>query len=333
MTDSGPTVGELAEDELIARFAPLLPQGDALVPTGDDAAVVELSDPRVTITTDALVEGAHFRLDWSTGADVGWRAIMQNAPDVAAMGAVPVGFVVSLVMPAHLPVRWVEDLARGMAEACEALHAATGRACGVVGGDLAGGPAVVVAVTAFGDLAGRPAVLRSGARAEDVLAHAGTLGRSAAGLALLDAALDGEGLAREAIATYRRPRPPIGRALAAAGAGAHAMMDVSDGLVRDAARIARASGVAIDLEPPEADEVVTAVAARLERDSSDWVLGGGEDHGFLAAFAEGELLPEGFTAVGRVLGGPPGIVTVHSAPPSVRGWDHFGGAGRESVSR
>ncbi|HHW83979.1 MAG TPA: thiamine-phosphate kinase, partial [Actinomycetales bacterium] len=143
-----PTVADLSEDQLLSRFAPLLPQGGALVPTGDDAAVLALTDPRVVVTTDALVEGAHFRREWSTGADVGWRAIMQNAPDVAAMGAAPVGFVVSLVMPGDLPVSWVVGLATGMAEACREITHLTGRACGVVGGDLAGGPTVVVSVTA-----------------------------------------------------------------------------------------------------------------------------------------------------------------------------------------
>lgn len=319
------TVGELTEDRLIARFAPLLPQGGALVPTGDDAAVVDLTDPRVTVTTDALVEGAHFRSDWSSGEDVGWRAIMQNAPDVAAMGAVPVGFVVSLVMPPDLPVAWVEGLARGMAEACRRAEALTGRACGVVGGDLAGGPAVVVAVTAFGDQAGRRPVLRSGARPGDVLAHAGTLGRSAAGLALLVAGEDdGDAAASEAIGTYRRPAPPLDLALAAADAGAGAMMDVSDGLVRDAGRIARASGVAIDLDPTgRVDSLVRAVAGRLGADPEAWVLGGGEDHGFLAAFPPECPLPAGFVPVGRVLEGPAGHVTVRGAAPSVEGWDHF----------
>lgn len=324
MTDSAPTVGDLSEDALIARFAPLLPQGEALVPTGDDAAVVALTHPSVTVTTDALVEGAHFRRDWSSGADVGWRAVMQNAPDVAAMGAVPVGFVVSLVMPPDLPAQWVEDLARGMAEACCELERLTGRPSGVVGGDLASGPGVVVAVTAFGDLGGREPVLRSGARPGDVLAHAGTLGRSAAGLALLLAGHDGEGPGREAIATYRRPRPPIDRALAAAAAGASAMMDVSDGLVRDAARIARASGVAIDLSEPALDDLVVAVAAELSLDAREWVLGGGEDHGFLAAFPPDSALPAGFIPVGTVSGGAPDV-TVAGRQPSVRGFDHFGG--------
>ncbi|MDO5495089.1 MAG: thiamine-phosphate kinase [bacterium] len=328
-TRGGPPtlVKDLTEEELIARFAPLLPQGGALVPTGDDAAVLALADPRVVVTTDALVEGAHFRREWSSGADVGWRAIMQNAPDVAAMGATPVGFVVSLVVPGDLEADWVVGLAEGMAEACREVSSRTGRPCGVVGGDLAGGPAVVVAVTAFGDLGAAAPVLRSGARPGDTVAHVGTLGRSAAGLALLlsgddDAArLPSSG--GSAVGTYLRPQPPLEAALAAAGA-ASAMMDVSDGLVRDGGRIARASGVRLELSSEGlVDEVVSEVAERLGADPLAWVLGGGEDHGFLATFPRGVELPAGFRVIGRVAEGAG--VLVDAAPPPVAGWDHFGG--------
>lgn len=331
MTSSGGTtpgalVRDLTEEQLLARFTPLLPQGGALVPTGDDAAVLALDDPRVTVTTDALVEGAHFRRDWSSGVDVGWRAIMQNAPDVASMGAAPAGFVVSFVMPGDLPVAWVVELAEGMAAACAEVTRLTGRPCGVVGGDLAGGPVVVVAVTAFGDLGGRAPVLRSGARPGDVLAHAGTLGRSAAGLALLMSDDDAGRLTSSssvAVGTYLRPGPPLGAALAAGGA-ASAMMDVSDGLVRDGGRIARASGVRLELSSEGlVDEVVAGVAEELGMDPLRWVLGGGEDHGFLAAFPPHAAIPDGFRRIGRVVEGSG--VTVDGKAPPVAGWDHFAG--------
>lgn len=320
-------VSDLTEDELIASFVPLLSQAGALVPTGDDAAVLRLADPRVAVTTDVLVENVHFSRDWSTGYDLGWRAIMQNAPDLAAMGATPSGFVVAVVLPGDLPASWPVDLARGMGDACAAVGVLTGRECGVVGGDLAAGPLVVVSVSAFGELRGDGPVLRSGACAGDVLAHAGTLGRSAAGLALLRAGITpGESAElAAAVATYLRPTPPLGAALAAAAGGARAMIDVSDGLVLDSSRLARASGVAIDLAPPLAaaavDPVVLAAAQRLGMDPEPWILGGGEDHGFLAAFPPGTPLPAGFRAVGQVLEG--GGVTVGGAVPRTTGWDHF----------
>ncbi|WP_233571871.1 thiamine-phosphate kinase, partial [Cellulomonas triticagri] len=178
----GPVVADLTEGELLARIFPLLPAGGAtLVGPGDDAAVLDAPDGRYVVSTDVLVQDRHFRLAWSEGEDVGWRAAMQNLADAAAMGARPTALVVSLVMPGGLPVTWVEGLARGLAAACATVGA------GVVGGDLSGGDAVVVAVTVHGDLAGVAPVLRSGARPGDVLALAGTVGRSAAGLALLDA--------------------------------------------------------------------------------------------------------------------------------------------------
>src|SRR5665647_2014197 len=118
--------------------------------------------------------------DRSDGVDVGWRAAVQNLADVAAMGARPTALLVALVVPQTLPVRWAVDLASGLAQACPP-------GVGVVGGDLSGGTELVVSVTALGDLEGRAPVRRSGARAGDVVAHAGVRGRSAAGYALLAA--------------------------------------------------------------------------------------------------------------------------------------------------
>ena len=237
----GPLVAELSEDALLARIFPLLPLGaDTHVPPGDDAAVVAAPDGRFVVTTDVLVEDRHFRRAWSSGEDVGRRAAVQNLADVAAMGARPTSLVVALVIPGDLPVSWVEGLARGLAAECAPLGV------GVVGGDLSGGPVVVVAVTAHGDLAGLAPVLRSGARPGDVVAHAGVAGWSAAGLALLDAGRPE--LDAVLVDAHRRPVAPLAAGPVAARAGATAMLDVSDGLLRDAGRIARASGVRIDLD-------------------------------------------------------------------------------------
>lgn len=321
----GPTVADLSEDELLARIFPHLPAGDrTLLGPGDDAAVLAAPDGRFVVSTDVLVEDRHFRLRWSDGEDVGWRAAVQNLADVAAMGARPTALVVSLVVPGHLPVAWVEGLARGLGAACRTVGA------GVVGGDLSGGDAVVVAVTVHGDLGGREAVLRSGARAGDVLALAGTVGRSAAGLALLDAGRPE--VDPDAVGVYRRPQPPLACGPEAARAGATAMLDVSDGLLRDAARIAVASGVVLDLDDPHralADDLAALrdAATALDADPLAWVLGGGEDHGLLAAFPAGAV-PAGFRAVGRVrepgTGAPAGTVLVAGRPPhTVPGWEHF----------
>ena len=179
---SGPVVADLGEAGILARITPLLPSGrDVLVGPGDDCAVLAAPDGRYCVSTDVLVEGRHFRTDWSSGFDVGARAAAQNLADIAAMGARPVALVACLVLPGATPVDWVVDLARGMALRCREAGAA------IVGGDLSAGEGLVVAVTVHGDLRGRAPVLRSGARAGEALVLAGAPGRSAAGLALLEA--------------------------------------------------------------------------------------------------------------------------------------------------
>lgn len=332
-----PTVADLGEDALLARLFPLLPAGAATVlGPGDDAAVLAAPDTRVVVTTDVLVEGRHFRLDWSSGEDVGRRAAVQNLADVAAMGAVPTGLVVALVVPPSTPVAWVEGLARGLAAACPA-------GAGVVGGDLSGGERVVVSVTAFGDLEGRAPVLRSGARPGDVVAHAGSRGRSAAGYAWLAdgravpepvpaGATGADAAVLSAVLGYRRPVSPLDAGPAAADAGATAMLDVSDGLLRDAGRLARASGVVVHLDTPEAAfaedlAALEPVARALGAHARTWVLAGGEDHGLLATFPPGVPLPAPFSGIGVVAGPgevPAGTVTVGGqVPTGPVGWDHF----------
>lgn len=321
-------VRDVSETELLAQIFPLLPDGPAtLVGPGDDAAVVRAPDGRFVVSTDVLVEDRHFRRAWSTGYDVGWRAAMQNLADCAAMGARTTSLVVALVIPDDLEVSWVVDLARGLAAAC-ASHGAV-----VVGGDLSSGSGVVVAVTVHGDLEGRAPVLRSGARPGDVVACAGVLGRSAAGLALLEAGLGAHDTGL--VTAFLRPDPPLDAGVAASVGGATAMLDVSDGLLRDAGRIAAASRVHIDLDDP-VEALRTDVAdlrpacEALSVGPVPWLLTGGEDHAMLATFPSGTRLPLGFRPVGRVHPRPDdgaALVTVGGEEPSVAGagWDHFAG--------
>ncbi|SDQ75456.1 thiamine-phosphate kinase [Quadrisphaera sp. DSM 44207] len=324
----GPRVAGLGEAGLLARLLPLLPAGPAaLLGPGDDAALVAAPDARVVATTDVLVEGRDFRRDWSGGADVGWKAAAQNLADVAAMGAVPTGLLVALAVPQDLPAAWAEDLARGLAACC--ARAGTG----VVGGDLSAASEVVVAVTALGDLQGRPPVRRDGARAGDVLALAGPVGRSAAGLDLLLAGR--EDLAPDLVAAHRRPTPPLEAGPAAARAGASAMLDVSDGLGQDLGRLAAASGVHVDVD----DAAVRQLAADLlpaagglagERGGPGlarrWVLAGGEDHALVAAFPASASPPAPFRRLGRVVPARtdrPALTVGGAADAVLGGWDHF----------
>ncbi|MEU4574505.1 MULTISPECIES: thiamine-phosphate kinase [Nonomuraea] len=319
------TVGELGEFGVVARIAARLPQGAAvLLGPGDDAAMVSAPDGRVVVSTDLLIEGRHFRRHWSSGYDVGRKAAAQNLADVAAMGAVPTSIVVGLGMPADLPLTWLDGLTDGFREECALVGAS------VAGGDVTRCDLVVIGVTALGDLQGRAPVTRAAARPGHVVAVAGRLGYSAAGLALLEAgrATGGEQAEREprwgdVVAGHRRPSPPYACGPEAARLGASAMLDVSDGLLQDLGHVAAASGVRVELDPgalPVA-EPVAAAAKELGADPLDWVLTGGEDHALAATFPPDVRLPASWQVVGRVVEGEGVGVTGRETGPG--GWDHF----------
>jgi thiamine-monophosphate kinase len=311
------SVAELGEFGLIARITAgrALPPGTVLGP-GDDAAVIIAADGRVVVTTDVLVEGVHFRLDWSTPHQVGRKAVAANLADVAAMGAMPTALLVGLAMPGRTPVPTVDDLVAGMWE--EAGQAGVG----IVGGDVVSCTELVVSVTALGDLQGRAPVTRSGARPGDVLGLCGRLGWSAAGLAVLRRGLHAP---LAVLGAHRVPQPPYRAGPQAAAAGATAMIDVSDGLLADAGHLAEASGVGIDIDSaavPVASRLVE-VAVTVGADARHWVFTGGEDHALLACFPAGAALPTGWTVLGVVRQGRG--VTVDGRPYDVFpvGWEHF----------
>jgi thiamine-monophosphate kinase len=311
-----PTVADLGEFGLIKRVTEGRVQpGSTLLGPGDDAAMVATPDGRVLASTDVLVEGVHFRLDWSTPEQVGRKAAAVNMADIAAMGASPTALLVGLCCPPDTPSLVAEGLATGLwAEAAAA-------GAGVVGGDVVSGSAVVLSVTVLGDLRGREPVTRSGARPGDLLALAGRLGWAAAGLAVLRRGFRSP---VEVVGAQRVPTPPYAAGPAAAEAGATAMIDVSDGLLADLGHVALASGVALDVR---ADAVPLArrlveVAAALGADARRWVLTGGEDHALAAAFPAGTVLPAGWVEIGSVASGAG--ITVDGRPyDGVAGWDHF----------
>lgn len=286
---------------------------------GDDAAMVRAPDGRVVVSTDLLLEGRHFRRDWSSGYDVGRKAAAQNLADVAAMGATPTSIVVGLGIPADLPLAWLDALTEGFADECAQVGAS------VAGGDVTRCDLVVIGVTALGDLGGRAPVLRSGAEPGHVVAVAGRLGYAAAGWALLEAGtpLDSPAL-REAVTGHRRPCPPYAAGPQAAELGASAMLDVSDGLLQDLGHVAEASGVRIELDPQAfaVGEPVAAAAKELGSDPLEWVLTGGEDHALAGTFPPEVRLPSSWRVVGRVIEGDG--VLVYGREIGQRGWDHFG---------
>lgn len=288
---------------------------------GDDAAVVRCADGRAAVSTDMLVEGRHFRLDWSTPHQVGRKAIAQNAADIEAMGARPTAFVVGFGAPAHTSAADAAELADGMWAEAEQLGA------GVVGGDLVQADCWVVSVTVLGDLAGRAAVLRSGARPGATLAVAGDLGRSAAGLRLFSAGVDAADFA-ELRRRHLVPQPPYGQGAAAAEAGAQAMTDVSDGLLADLGHVATASQVTLEVSTAAlaADyRALEAAAAAVGADAWSWILGGGEDHALIAAFP-GDV-PAGWRAIGQVLPGPARVLVDGAPWDGEAGWQSFDSPG------
>ncbi|ROP60511.1 thiamine-phosphate kinase [Curtobacterium sp. PhB115] len=315
---AGPTVGELGEFVVLDRITRRLPTGSPIVGPGDDCAVVAAPDGRFVVTTDMMVHGPDFRWAWSSPEDVGWKAAATNLSDVAAMGAVPSGLVIALAAPQDTPVAVLEGIADGFRLALDALSPG----CGVVGGDLSTSATFTVAVTAFGDLEGRSPVLRSGARPGDVVAVSGELGRAARGLARLfhdgvdaqgepdRAATGASGADRDPdVGRQRRPVPPIADGPRAAAAGATAMLDLSDGLAIDAGRLARASGVTLDLSD----------AADLD----DVALHGGEDHGLLATFPADAVLPGGFRRIGVVREHGDADLLRGGSPVPTTGWDPY----------
>jgi thiamine-monophosphate kinase len=310
------SIAEAGEFGLIARIVARLEIGPGtILGPGDDAAVLAAPDRRVVASTDVLVEGRHFRRDWSSGADVGHRAAAANLADIAAMGAAPTALLVALCVPNNLDVEWVEDMADGLSAEAGLVGAS------VVGGDMSSSPTLTVAVTALGDLRGEAPVVRGGAQPGDVLALAGRTGYAAAGYAVLSRGFRTPKLFVEA---YRRPEVPYAAGPAAAKLGATSMIDVSDGLVQDLGHVASASVVGIDIRR-DAFEIPTQMrdaASALGVDPYIWILAGGDDHALAATFPPGVSLPPEWRVIGSVHEGTG--VTVERKPWSGgAGWDHF----------
>lgn len=316
---AGPTLADLGEDELLATIFPLLPGGPGvMIGPGDDTALLRTPHGSVLVTTDAMVRGRDWLDEWSTGADVGAKTVAQNLADIAAMGGVPSGLLVTLIADPRTSVVWVRDFIVGLA------RSAGEAGVPVLGGDLSSAPkgVLVVSVTALGDCEARQPVCRSGAQVGDVLAVCGSLGHSAAGLLLLQR---GEiDRAPELVEYHRRPRPPYEQGPAAARAGATAMLDISDGLGRDAGRMARASGVGIELDDLRlVDEVAQLQPVVGADDAWRSVVEGGEEHSLLACFPRTAGLPDGWRKIGEVVAGSG--VRLRGESVDGRGWDHFRG--------
>jgi thiamine-monophosphate kinase len=304
---------------------------------GDDCAVLQpRAGAALLATTDLLLEDVHFRRRWAEPADIGWKAIAVNLSDIAAMGGRSRWALVALACPEDTTPVEVAAFYDG------ALALARSHGVAIVGGDTSSSPAGwLVNVTVLGEAAGAPR-LRSGARPGDLIAVTGPLGRSAAGLAVLERGAAPAGVSAERVAevtaAHLRPRPRVDEgAWLGAADGVTAMMDVSDGVGIDLPRLLTESGAGarVDVDRLPIDEATRAVAAALGVDALAWATGGGEDYELLLTCGAGVLprLERGLaeacgarlTVIGEIVAGPPLARWLAAGRPVsvARGFEHF----------
>ena len=290
-----PTLREVGESGVIQEIIAAAPSSL----NGDDAAVLLPMAPnsRTVATTDMLVEGRHFRLDWSSPYQVGLKAITQNYADIEAMGARPIGALMALGAPLDTPVSVVREIAEGIAQRTGEYNTE------LVGGDVTQAEKITVSVTAIGALGGdrQPLALSAARAGQKVVAH-GKIGWSAAGWALLErfgTQLPDPQL-QPLVDFHCAPEIEPGRGVIARATGATAMTDNSDGLVHDLTTIAKRSAVKINIysEAIAPDALLQRAGDLLDHDPWDWVLAGGEDHTLLGTTMKDA--PSGFRLIGDV---------------------------------
>lgn len=330
--DDGLTLDDVGEAGAVRVLSEAFARGSAVEQgIGDDAAIVRLDRSGLAMTTDMLQEDHDFRFSYVSWRDLGWKSLAVNLSDVSAMAAEPLAAVIGLALPGTVLLKDLRAFAEGAQEACRRL--APG--CSVVGGDLSKNDTVTVSVTAVGQLVPGTEVTRRGASPGDRVVYCGQLGHAAGGLQLLERyGVDAVGrvpaaqrdAARRAVRAQLHPEPPVSRGPELGALGATAMIDVSDGLARDAGRIARASGVSIEFDQRVFPKLVGELAwARFELGSDPWqlVFGGGEDFGLLATLPRTVRVPEGMIDVGVVQEGCDLWVSLGGRRIDYSGWDHF----------
>src|SRR5579862_8529115 len=296
---------EIAAIELLARRAGQPPNNEVWM--GDDAAVLELPGKKCLFATDVTVEGTHFDRRVGSLADVGWRALVQNLSDLAAMAGAPHAAVVTV---SGATFDELSELYDGLLEAGKQF------ACPVVGGDIADGNSLDISVAVLAVPGPNGPVLRSGTRAGDLIFVTGALGAAAAGLRQLRADPAATG---SLVDSHLRPHPRIKEGGTAGRAGAAAMIDISDGLGIDLHRLADASRVGVDLD-------FVPVASGAEVDDA---LGGGDDYELIICIADRDRMMTAFRdagleepiAIGRVVENPE-IRRLDGEPLPRSGYEH-----------
>lgn len=272
----------LTEDALIAAIVEALgaPARPLRVGIGDDAAAWQPNAHHLSlVTSDMLVDEVHFRSAATTPSALGHKALAKNLSDIAAMGGKPVVAVVALGITPAFDERWYRAFYDGMASLARASR------CAIAGGDIVRAPALTIAIAVVGEVRRTSMRLRSGARAGDIIAVSGALGLAGAGLRKATAL--GVGQAQPAhddvsVRAYLKPEPRLAEgAFLGSRRAVHALMDISDGLSTDVARMARASKVDAIIE--HAGLFVHASLRDAGADPYDLILNGGDDYELLVA--------------------------------------------------
>ena len=306
-----------SEATLIARLRELFNtsfQSGVELGIGDDAAVLSASNNKLVATVDMAVEGVHFRCDWSSQFQIGAKLTTANLADIFAMGAKPKYLLVAAAISQVNNSEVITELAKGIRSVADNFKVT------VIGGDLSKAEIMSLSITALGELSGNP-ILRSNAQVGDLLYLSALPGLSAAGLAILNRGLDRP---RYVVDAHLNPKLVAPDKLIKV---ATSMCDISDGLVTDAGNIAKASGVAINLNK----ELITSapdfkdlaeLANELGEDVFDWILTGGEDHFFLATVNPSNASEELGIKIGVVTTGS-GEISLDGAVIKKSGYQHF----------
>ena len=313
--------------QLCDRLAPRRAADPREVPIGDDAAILLHEADTLVATTDAMVEGVHFRLDWLSPGELGYRAAVSNLSDLAAMGATPSALLLALALPDSWSEDRIEELVLGVHSSAEEVDAR------LVGGNLSRAAQASITITALGSQDG-PVLRRSGARPGDLVVVTGTLGDAAAAVAAWESGQDPLPPLRE---RFARPKARLEAARVLAQAGAHAAIDVSDGLLQDLGHLCAAAGIGAEVERAALPR--SAAVERLDDTGRNFAASGGEDYELLVALPpelDGELAKlaghcgTGLSVIGRfraeggvILRGPDG----NDVTPRHRGHDHHNPAG------
>ena len=325
-------VSELGEFGLIRRISEQNARWGAsddrvVTGLGDDAAAWETSGEIEVLTTDTLVEGTHFDRKYTSWFEVGWKALVSNLSDIAAMGATPSLVLVTLGLPRDLEVEAVDSFYQGILE-CASEYGGI-----LVGGDIVGSSEFFATIALIGK-SSDSLLLRSQARDGDVIAVTGTLGRASAGLAILKANLEiGSTKTSVLRSAFVRPQPRLSDGKILVSHGICCAMDISDGFLADLGKLCEASGVGAVVYA-SAIPVHPDVRRTFPEESMAFALGGGEDYELIFTGSRRTVsrlikeLPSGGTVVGKIVEGQPGGVVVLDDSGSAinvdsAGWDHL----------